>query len=110
MTVVYDTGAGSSPFNVPATLDSSSLLPRICVRERAFSLGPAFPACFARFSCGSLSLHVDSPGNEREGETLRIHLDVALNDAGRAENTRHRQGVGTNDVAVASNIYRKIVC
>ena len=47
------------------------------------SLGSAVSSRFARLPRSSLSVCIDSAGNEREDKGMRIDFDVALSNAGK---------------------------
>ena len=82
-------------------------MPRICIGRCALSLGSAVSSRSARLPRGSLSVCIDSAGNEREDKGMRIDLDVALSNAGRTENTKHKCGVGTSDAVMAGTRERE---
>ena len=79
-------------------------MPRICIGRCALSLGSAVSSRSARLPRGSLCVCIDSAGNEREDKGLRIDLDVALSNAGRTENIKHKCGVGTSDAVMSDAV------
>ena len=73
-------------------------------------MGSAVSSRSARFPRGSLSVCIDSAGNEREDEGLRIDLNAALSNAGRTENIKHECGLGTSDAVMAGTRERERIC